>query len=105
MDDVQASVDAFYWKHGPCCAGCDWWRHVASTAGECIRSAPVPGHERLAMLGIEKPWASIGAGHVMTPRDHHCGEFADTFDWSSLGPFYLKRIGAAPKCEEDEHDG
>jgi hypothetical protein len=73
----QARMDRFYAEHGPCCAGCDWWRHVNSVAGECIRSAPVAGEQRFTMIGIE--WASItpGAGHPYTPRDHRCGEFKD----------------------------
>ena len=100
MDPEQESVDAFYWKHGPCCAGCDWWRHVSSAAGECTRTVPVPSHERFAMVGIQSPSQNTGVGHIITPRDHHCGEFKDTFDWASLGPFYLRRIGAPAKREE-----
>lgn len=96
----QMFVDAFYWKHGPCCAGCDWWRHITSTAGECTRGAPAPSKERGSMFGIQSASLDVGAGHILTPREHRCGEFADTFDWSSLGPFYLKRIGAKPSREE-----
>ena len=73
----QKVIDAFYAKHGPCCAGCDWWRHYNSLVGECIRSAPVPGADRVAMLGIESPSLQPGAGHVMTQRWHHCGDFRD----------------------------
>ena len=73
----QRVVDAFYAGHGPCCAGCDWWRHYNSLVGECIRSAPVAGAERFAMLGINGLSLQPGAGHVMTRRDHHCGEFRD----------------------------
>lgn len=74
----QAIVDAFYKQHGPCCAGCDWWRWHNTVAGECIRAVPVAGGERYAMLGIR--WSSLipDAGHIMTPRDHLCGEFRDT---------------------------
>ncbi|MFG1331233.1 hypothetical protein V5F41_08250 [Xanthobacter autotrophicus] len=102
MDARQESVDAFYWRHGNCCAGCDWWKHITSMAGECMRSAPVPGHERASMIGIQSASFNIGAGHIITPRDHHCGEFVDTFDWSSLGPFYLRRIGARARIAEIE---
>lgn len=74
----QAIIDEFYRQHGPCCAGCDWWRWVGTVAGECIRSAPVSGAERIAMLGISYASIELGAGHVMTLRDHVCGEFVDT---------------------------
>jgi hypothetical protein len=74
---TQAIVDAFYAQHGPCCAGCDWWRWHNSVAGECIRSAPVAGAERFAMLGMSYCSLPLEAGHVMTLRDHYCGEFRD----------------------------
>ena len=61
--------------------------------GECRRNAPVSGKERTAMLGFTLCTLSIPAGHVMTERDHHCGDFKDSFDWSSLPMLYLKRIG------------
>lgn len=87
-------IDRFYIEHGPCCAGCDWWAYTNSVAGECRRSAPVPGEQRIAMLGMRSVLAPE-AGHVMTLRDHHCGDFKDDFDWSALPPHYLRRIGHA----------
>jgi hypothetical protein len=91
----QEVVDRFYWSRGvPCCAGCDHWRHLNSVYGECRRSAPVSASERWEMTGITDTSLRSGAGHVMTPRDHSCGEFADTFDWSALSLAYLCRIGA-----------
>lgn len=78
MTALQDHVDDYARKHGPCCAGCDWWRYYNSAVGECIRSAPVAGHERTAMLGIDGASLVAGAGHVMTPRDHVCGEYRDT---------------------------
>lgn len=93
-DPMQEHIDTFYWRHGPCCAGCDWWHHYSSLAGECHRSAPVPGPERYAMIGITWSSMPLSAGHVFTQRDHHCGEFKDEFDWSSLPLSYRKRIGA-----------
>lgn len=89
----QEFVDAFYMRHGPCCAGCDHWRSINSSTGECTRSAPVSGAERLAMIGIE--WSSFTppAGHVLTRREHVCGEFRDEFDWTTLSLLYRKRIG------------
>lgn len=89
----QLFVDRFYAKHGPCCAGCDHWHHVTSMAGECTRAAPVASGDRFAILGMYGSSLDPGAGHIMTPRDHCCGEFADTFDWTSLPPHYLRSIG------------
>jgi hypothetical protein len=77
---IQAGVDAFYKAHGPCCAGCDWWRWYNSLAGDCTRSAPVASAERLAMLGIIGSSLAPEAGHVITRRDHVCGEFQDAPD-------------------------
>ena len=62
---------------GPCCAGCRHWHYMNSLVGECRRSAPVSGAQRVAMLGMRGCSLEIGAGHVLTPRDHHCGEFVD----------------------------
>lgn len=77
QERTQARVDAFHKEHGPCCAGCDWWRWHNSLVGECIKSAPVASAERFAMLGIESSSLTPGAGHIMTPREHVCGEFKD----------------------------
>lgn len=76
-DHTQAIVDSFYKANGPCCAGCDWWRWRNSLVGECIRTEPVAGEQRFAMLGVESSSLSPGAGHIMTPRAHVCGEFKD----------------------------
>lgn len=89
-------IDRFYVKHGPCCAGCDWWAPFNSVTGECRRSTPVSGEQRIAMLGMTSSSRVSGAGHVMTLREHHCGEFKDDFDWSTLPAHYLRRIGRAP---------
>ena len=92
---VQEVLDRFYTVNGPCCAGCNWWHHANSVAGECRRSAPVAGEQRYAMLGIYGSSLPMTAGHVMTMREHHCGEFKDDFDWLSLPSLYLRRIGRA----------
>lgn len=76
-DRTQAIVDAFYKAHGPCCAGCDWWRWCNALVGECTRAAPVAGAERFAMLGMTGCSLTPEAGHIMTPREHVCGEFKD----------------------------
>lgn len=98
-DPAQEAADAFYWSHGPCCAGCDWWSRINSSVGECTRAAPVAENERWAMFGISAVSLRSGAGHIMTPREHHCGEFKDEFDWSVLPPSYLRRIGAPDRAE------
>lgn len=93
---MQEAHDAYYHRNGPCCAGCDWWRHISAIVGECTKSAPVSGNERMTMLGFSHSSMPIGAGHVVTKRDHHCGDFKDDFDWSSLPLPYRVRIGAQP---------
>ncbi|MFJ5538603.1 hypothetical protein [Vreelandella titanicae] len=78
---TQRSIDAFYLNHGPCCAGCDHWRWVNSVAGDCTRSAPVPAEQRMSMLGISGASIKAEAGHIMTQRDHLCGDFIDSYEW------------------------
>lgn len=100
MSDLQKRMDTFYFEHGPCCAGCDWWRYLNSQAGECLNSKIVGGHERAAMLGIQSASLNPGAGHAFTKREHHCGNFKDTFDWSTLTPRYLREVGAPAHTTE-----
>lgn len=90
--DAQEHIDTFYWKNGPCCAGCDWWRTINGMVGLCHGSEPVSGEARADMLGITFSSLRVGAGHIMTKRDHHCGKFKDEFDWSSLPLAYVKRV-------------
>lgn len=75
---IQQSVDEFYDKNGPCCAGCDNWRWFGPLSGECINTAPVSQKERLSMMGLSSCSLEIGAGHIITRRGHVCGEFIDT---------------------------
>ena len=49
------------------------------------------------MLGNHGSSLPLSAGHVLTPREHHCGDFKDNFDWGTLPPHYLCRIGGAPR--------
>lgn len=96
IEPVQQACDRFYAAHGPCCAGCDWWVHINSVLGECRRSAPVSAEERYSMANLD--WHTFrlqkkDAGHILTNRDHHCGDFKDEFDWTTLPPAYLRRIG------------
>ena len=74
---IQRIIDQFARQHRPCCAGCDHWRWYNSSAGECRRTVPVAGHERYALLGISWTSFPVQAGHIMTPREHVCGEFKD----------------------------
>jgi len=78
-DDVktQKIIDNFYKQNGKCCAGCDWWRWHNSIVGECIGTVPVAGKDRVSMLGIHNTSLQIESGHIMTKRDHVCGEFQD----------------------------
>jgi hypothetical protein len=92
-DPEQEMADRFYAKHGPCCAGCDWWHRINTLVGECHKSAPVGGIERSSMLEIHVTSLPLEAGHVMTRREHHCGDFKDEFDWNSLPAAYLRKIG------------
>lgn len=78
---TQKAVDNFYLKHGPCCAGCDHWRWFNSCAGECTRTVPVSGEERIKMLGMRSLSQPAEPGHIVTKRDHVCGEFIDTYEW------------------------
>jgi hypothetical protein len=106
--DQQQAHDRFYITKGPCCAGCDYWRHINGVSGECRKAAPVSSDDRAAMLGIESASINFGAGHPITRRDHWCGEFADTFDWSSLPPEYRLRIGLPVRSDcrrKEERDG
>ncbi len=92
-DTTQEWYDSFYFSHGPCCAGCDWWRGIGAKVGECTRSAPVAAEQRYAMLGISWTSMPLAAGHTLTAHDHKCGDFKDDFDWSTLPLPYRKRIG------------
>ena len=90
---MQEVLDRFYFRHGKCCAGCDWWRSISSLVSDCTRSAPVCGAERAAMMEIESCSLPIRAGHVITPREHVCGDFKDEFDWGTLPLPYRRRVG------------
>lgn len=91
-DNDQEFLDQFYHATGPCCAGCDWWRHFNALVGECVRHAPrpeiaVPFHLNFQSMISEQ-------GHPVTRREYHCGDFKDEFDWSTLPLPYRKRVGA-----------
>lgn len=71
MSGSQEHIDSFYFERGPCCAGCDLWRHINSVAGTCT------------LMPIE----------YVTTRDHLCGQFRDTFEWASLPAHYRRSVG------------
>lgn len=81
IERTQRAVDRFYHQYGKCCAGCDHWRWLNSSVGECTRTAPVSGEERMKMLGMRSLSQPAEPGHIVTRRDHVCGEFVDTYDW------------------------
>lgn len=62
-------------------------------AGDCTKRAPVRDRTRFAMLNIHGSSLKPDAGHIVTPRDHLCGDFKDEFDWSTLPLPYRKRVG------------
>lgn len=73
----QQHVDAFYAKHGPCCAGCDFWRWINTRVGECIRMPPNQSHDAAAGLGFD--FCSLPRSTSnLTANSHLCGEFRDT---------------------------
>ena len=77
MKETQDAVDSFYKLNGNCCAGCDWWRFFNSVLGECIKSAPVSGSDRMSMTGMYLTSVNVDSGHIITNRDHLCGDFKD----------------------------
>ena len=89
----QERCDTFYWKNGPCCAGCDYWSSGEGYIGQCMAAPPVSGVDVMRSLGIG--WSSYipAPGQPFTRHDHACGAFKDDFDWSMLPPEYLRRIG------------
>lgn len=93
MADRQEFIDRFYFAHGRCCAGCDWWQSTTAMVGNCTKAKIVSGQERADALGIEKCSLRIPSGHPVTSRDYVCGQFKDEFDWASLPLPYRVRIG------------
>ncbi len=90
----QERCDSFYWKHGRCCAGCDHWSSEMGDIGECMSAPPVSGVDVVRSLGIDWCTYTPPPGQPFTKHDHVCGAFKDEFDWSTLTPEYLQRIGA-----------
>ena len=89
----QQRCDTFFWKNGPCCAGCDHWASEMGDSGQCTLAPIVSGADVLKSMGIS--WSSYTPppDYPYTARDHVCGSFRDTFDWATLGEDYLREIG------------
>jgi len=92
-DHIQSVIDRYYHQHGECCAGCDWWGWHNSLIGDCTRSAPVSGKERYSMLRMENVSMALDAGHIITPRWHKCGGFADTHPWTKREVLAARMMG------------
>lgn len=52
------------------------------------------GEEVLRSMGIRWSTDIPTPGFPHTDASDHCGKFKDDFDWSTLGEFYLRQIGA-----------
>jgi hypothetical protein len=91
--DVQEINDRRYFQNGPCCAGCDHWETIGGQNGQCKKAAPVSGYEVMKSLGMYGFSYVPGPDHPYTLWNHHCGDFKDSFDWSSLPLLYRKRVG------------
>lgn len=81
IDRARACIKQFYEDNGPCCAGCDHWDPIGASIGECTRTAPVAGKDRISMLGWDNCTLPVDSGHIVTPREHRCGEFIETETW------------------------
>ncbi len=97
MIDRQNIIDHFYIENGDCCAGCDWWRHINSVIGECIKSSPVSGPERSSIFGLLSNPCLNESGHPLTRRDHYCGDFKDSYDWDDLTAKRIKNANEQMK--------
>ena len=90
----QLHCDKLYWQKGQCCAGCDHWCSDMGNIGECTANGIVSGEDVMRSQGIS--WSSVpfAPGFPQTRALDHCGKFKDDFDWTTLGTFYLRKIGA-----------
>lgn len=91
--ETQEILDQFYWKNGPCCAGCDHWRPLSAFVGECEKSTlhPVAVEPRRRYDGGV---VTTLRGRNVTERHHRCEAFEDSFPWQAMPLPYLECIGA-----------
>ena len=90
----QEHCDRTYWTRGQCCAGCDHWQSDMGDTGRCAGAGIVSGADVVRSLGWLQSSYIPDPGFPFTRADHHCGQFRDDFDWSTLDRAYLERIGA-----------
>lgn len=90
----QEHCDRTYWTQGQCCAGCDHWQSDAGNSGQCAAAGIMSGADVTRSLGWTFSSYTPPPGFPFTSADFHCGKFSDDFDWSTLDPDYLRRIGA-----------
>lgn len=92
--DTQECLDRLYWKQGPCCAGCDHWRHLNALVGECCKEG-LPnlalGRRRMSLI---RGLSNAIIRNAITARHDHCVSFVDGFPWEAMPLSYLERIGA-----------
>ena len=93
----QEECDRLYWAQGQCCAGCDFWRSDCGDMGRCSAAGIVSGADVIRSMGCDFSSYTPPPGFPYTRADHWCGKFCDDFDWWSLNPDYLSRIGAVEK--------
>ncbi len=90
----QEMLDTLYWRKGRCCAGCDHWQSEGGMTGQCMAAPIVSGLDVMKSMGIDWSSYKFEPGHPYRHAEHVCGAFKDDFDWSTLPPEYLARIGA-----------
>ena len=92
--EYQETCDRLYWSRGQCCAGCDHWASDGGMTGTCAAAGIVSGEDVLRSYGITWSTRTPPPGLPYSQADFACGKFRDDFDWSTLDPDYLARIGA-----------
>lgn len=93
-DWYQEQCDRLYWTTGKCCAGCDHWRSDMGMTGQCAAAGIMSGAEVIRSLGWQFCSYTPPPGLPFSDATFSCGKFSDAFDWSTLEPEYLARIGA-----------
>lgn len=96
-EKYQEICDTAYWKNGQCCAGCDHWCSDMGLLGECRAGEILSGHDIAKSMGWKWYSWTLPPGYPQTKALYKCGLFKDDFDWQSLGPEYLRKIGAKPR--------
>lgn len=90
----QETCDNIYWSFGKCCAGCDHWASDGGLIGTCAAAGIVSGRDVIRSTGATYCSYTPPPGLPFSNAKFYCGKFKDDFDWSTLEPEYLSRIGA-----------